>query len=316
MNDKIWLVGAGYMGCEYVKVLAALKLPYTVIGRGEETAAACEAKTGCTVVHGGLKAFLETHPEPAGKAIVTSHADALASHTLALITHGVKDILVEKPGALSRKELERVMQAATAAGASVYIGYNRRCFASVQKAKELIVEDGGITSFCFEFTELGRQIAGLAHKPCIKERWFLANSTHVVDLAFHLGGEPMRLESITSGSCAWHPSAAIFAGSGVTGTGALFSYMSNWESAGRWGLEICTKERRLIFRPMEKLQVQMIGTFIADFVELDDRLDTAFKPGLYLQVEKFVRGPRTDLCTLEEQMRRLAFYNKIANYTD
>lgn len=32
----IWLIGAGYMAKEYAKVLKALEIPFTVIGRNEE----------------------------------------------------------------------------------------------------------------------------------------------------------------------------------------------------------------------------------------------------------------------------------------
>ena len=35
-----------------------------------------------------------------------------------------------------------------------------------------------------------------------------------------------------------------FVGAGETEKGVLFSYISNWESAGRWGIELLTKKRR------------------------------------------------------------------------
>ena len=78
----------------------------------------------------------------------------------------------------------------------------------------------------------------------------------MVDLAFNLGGIPKELSSFTAGSLDWHPSAAVFSGAGISENGAPFNYRANWESAGRWGVEVLTKEHKLILRPMEKLQIQ------------------------------------------------------------
>jgi len=43
---KVWLVGAGPMGEEYFKVLAALEADLTVIGRGAASTHRFEAATG------------------------------------------------------------------------------------------------------------------------------------------------------------------------------------------------------------------------------------------------------------------------------
>ena len=51
--------------------------------------------------------------------------------------------------------------------------------------------------------------------------------------------------------------------------GAMFSYFADWEAPGRWGLEVLTRKRRLIFRPMEQLQVMPLGSVKIDSVELE-----------------------------------------------
>ena len=51
----------------------------------------------------------------------------------------------------------------------------------------------------------------------------------------------------------WHKSASIFSGSGISKKGIIFSYLADWGSAGRWNLELTTKNRRLYFSPLEKL---------------------------------------------------------------
>ena len=51
----------------------------------------------------------------------------------------------------------------------------------------MIAEDGGVTSFHFEFTEWSHQIQHLQKAPGVMDHWVLGNSSHVLDLAFHLG---------------------------------------------------------------------------------------------------------------------------------
>lgn len=312
---KVWLIGAGGMAQDYIKVLDGLQKDFLVIGRSEESAKKCEEVTGCSILSGGLTTFLKTNPTPAINAIVAVGVEQLYSTTKALLEYGVKEILVEKPGALEKEELEELYELSKGKDANVLIAYNRRFYASVLKAQEIINQDGGVTSFNFEFTEWAHVIEGIEKAEGVKEKWFLSNSTHVVDLAFFLGGKPQEICSFTNGSLEWHPSASNFSGAGVSNTGALFNYQANWESAGRWSVEILTKEHRLILRPMEKLQVQKKGTVAQMFDEnIDYSLDETYKPGLYKQTEYFLNHKFDSMCSIEEQFNAVSIYNKMANY--
>ena len=142
----------------------------------------------------------------------------------------------------------------------------------------------------------------------------MGNSTHVVDLVFHLCGTPKDWKYWFDGSLDWYPSASRFAGAGITNKGALFSYLADWEAPGRWGIEILTHKHRLIFRPMEQLQVTELGSVKVNQVVIDDRLDQAYRPGLYLQTEAFLNKNTTKLCSLHEQVTHTVFYSKIAGY--
>ena len=145
------------------------------------------------------------------------------------------------------------------------------------------------------------------------KNWFLANSSHIVDLAFFLGGKPNRLHSYVEGGSDWHPAATIFSGAGTTETGALFSYQANWEAPGRWGVEMLTRKNRFIFRPLEKLKVQKINTPFAESIQIDDQLDIDFKPGLYLQTESFLKGdPSAPFLNIYEHYENVStYYEKI-----
>ncbi len=310
----IWLVGAGGMSVDYAKVLKAQKKDFIVIGRGEESAKVFEDKTGQPVVLGGLNRFLRASEQVPEAAIVSVGVEQLYDSTVQLLEYGTKRILVEKPGGLTFSEIEQLKNIAKSNKAEVYIAYNRRFYSSVIKLQELIELDGGVASFNFEFTEWSHVIEKLDKKPEVLAKWFLGNSTHVADLAFFLGGKPKRISCFTSGKLSWHPSGSIFSGSGISERGALFHYGANWESAGRWSVEILTKENRYILRPMEKLRVQNRGSIEVIDITIDNSLDEEFKPGLYRQVESFLSSNNAGLCSISEHFSIFPIYEKISGY--
>lgn len=311
---KVWLIGSGSMSLSYAQVLRALDVQVQVVGRGQVSAAAFKEATGLRVQTGGLDAYLSTKPALPDAAIVSVGVEALHETTAALLKAGVRRILVEKPGALYLPALLSLRELAVVVGAQVYIGYNRRYFASTAKVRELLAEDGGATSCTFEFTEWGHEIETLTKGAGVKERWLLSNSTHVIDLAFHLIGLPASLHATTRGSLPWHPSGSVFVGAGVSERGVPFSYHSNWDAPGRWGVEVLTKHRRLILRPMEAVQVMRKGSVAIESLPIDDALDKTFKPGLHRQVSEFLSTSSGILATLDEQIRAWPVHCQIGNY--
>ncbi len=242
--------------------------------------------------------------------IVALSEEQLGTATINLLNHGVKLILVEKPAGLDFEDIKNVFKLAQKKKAKVYVGYNRRFYASVEKAREIIKKDGGVLSTVFDFTEAVHKIVPLVRASGVKENWFLQNSTHVIDLAFFLAGNPKKMTAYSSGSLPWHKKAAIFSGAGVTKSGALFAYHANWKSAGRWSVEVMTKNHKLILRPMEKLQIQNLGTFEIEDVKIDSKFETDIKHGIYKQVQSFF-GNKQNLCTIKEQVDNLKVYQQI-----
>ncbi|MGI9325553.1 MAG: Gfo/Idh/MocA family oxidoreductase [Pseudomonadales bacterium] len=304
------------MAIAYSAVLQNLGAEFRVFGRSAESAAAFLEATGQSV---DLQPFAEAQHEHdlalPSAAIVAVSTDQLCGVTNALIDAGVRRILVEKPGALAVAQLEECLQRASTAGAEVFLGYNRRFYASVHKAREIAAADGGITSASFEVTEWGHVIAKLQKSSTELGAWFLANTSHVVDLVWHLCGKPTQLECLQSGSLDWHPTASAFAGAGATDKGVLFSYIGNWSAPGRWSIECCTRAHRLIFRPMEQLQIQELGSIEVSSVALDDALDQAFKPGVYRQTQAFLVGDDSNLCGLAEHCESARTYATMAGYS-
>ncbi len=310
---SIWLIGAGPHAQEYAKVLLALGREFLVIGRGPGSAAAFEAVTGRPVLSYGMQQALQSLPIP-DCAIVAVSFEQLCNVSLALIEAGVKRILLEKPGGLNAGELQKIASAAALKGAEVVIAYNRRFYAATRAARELMEEDGGPVSCQFEFTEWSHTIAPGPFLPEVKAAWLIANSSHVIDLAFHLCGLPAEWKHWHAGSLDWHPSSSRFCGAGITERGVLFSYNADWEAPGRWALEVLTRKRRLIFKPMEQLQVNLLTSVKVEPVHIDDAHDRQFKPGLFAETSAFLAGDNTHFCNVDEQLANVLIYSKIAGY--
>lgn len=311
----IWLIGTGLMGIEYAKVLNSLNVDYLAIGRGDLSASNFECAVSHQVIRGGILSFLATNPILPDSAIISVGVESLSETCELIIKHGVKQILIEKPGVGYPSDITNLLNLANLFESKIFIAYNRRFYSSLLKAEEIIIKDGGISSFNFEFTEWSHVIAPLNKTKVEFSTWFLCNSTHVIDTAFYLGGWPKEMICFHKGGVEWHPSGSIYTGAGISDNGALFSYQANWEAPGRWVVEILTKKHRLYFKPMETLQIQNIGSVRVEPVEIDDHLDKEYKPGLYLQTKAFLEGDYSRLCTIEQQKVHIEkVYNKMSGY--
>ena len=76
-NVKVLLVGVGYMGLEYYKVLRAMKCEVFAIGRGKESAEKFQQETGCRVVVGGVESIEPKDVKEVDSAIVATPLDVL-----------------------------------------------------------------------------------------------------------------------------------------------------------------------------------------------------------------------------------------------
>ena len=65
---------------------------------------------------------------------------------------------------------------------------------------------------------------------------------------------------------------------------------------------------------MEKLQKIQKGSTKIEEVGIDDSKDQYFKPGIYRQTEAFLKKDKYPLCSIEEQIKSLSIYERIAGY--
>ena len=314
-TPSIWIIGASTIAQNYALVLTNLNHRFEVICRSESSALIFEKVTEKKVRTGGLKVNLKKDVAPE-IAIVAVGIEQLANVTEELIRAGTKRILLEKPGALNLEEIYSLNFLANEKNVEVLIAYNRRFYHSVQQLQKFIIEDGGVLSINFEFTEWAHKIKPLVKSFGVKERWLIGNSSHVIDLVFHLCGKPMDWKCWHRGSLDWHPTSARFCGSGITDKGVMFSYLSDWQAPGRWGLELMTAKRRFILRPMEELQVIKLGSILVEKINPENQIDKDFKPGLFQQTKKFLEGKKHLFCSLSEQSENMKIYSKMAGYSN
>lgn len=303
-RTPVLLVGTGPTAVAHHHALRAAGAEVVVVGRSPEGCARFAGETGTAALPGGLDTVTSVARD-VGAAVVAVPVPSLAATTTAVLGTGVRRVLVEKPGGLDRHEVREVARRAGVAGADVRVAYNRRYLASVLRAAEVVEADGGPGLVAFDFTEWTARVLAAGHPPDVLAEWFVANSSHVVDLAFSFAGEPVEMTCLSQGSLAWHPAAARFAGAGVGARGALLAYGSDWGSAGRWGVEVTTPERRLVLRPLERLSEQRTGSMDVVPVEVDDAEDRQAKPGFLAQARDFLRSGGARLPTAAAQAERL-----------
>lgn len=312
-NINLLLVGCGYMAGEYYKVLKGLDICPVVVGRSSEKCKEFSDKYDIPVISGGVENSFEEFDTLPEYAIVSVSIEELCNSTMSLLDKGIKNILIEKPAGMNTKEIQDLSKKAIEKDAKVFVAYNRRFYQSTEKAIDIIKMDGGVKSFHFEFTEWESDILASIKSDKVKESILLANSSHVIDLAFFLGGLPIEMSSYVTGELDWHHNGCVYAGAGKTSDNVLFSYNANWGAPGRWSVEIMTSKHRLYFKPMEKLAIQEINSVQVNQVDMDYSIDEEYKPGLFNQVKSFIYNPEdTRLLNIEEQLEHMSIYEKIA----
>lgn len=303
------------MAAEHYKACRALDYIPIVCGRGEQSASAFECTTGHRPLTGDLPDQLASLPSIPRRAIVAANVTELGKVTRILLDAGIPYILLEKPGGPTLGEIESL--AASDPGGCIRMAYNRRFFPSALTARKIVAEDGGITSMLIEFNENRPLVAAIEkHGSDVKKNWFLANSTHVADLAFFVAGYPANIPThpMTSEICGdpdAHPPKESYAGVGRLDD-AVYAWHADWRSAGRWGVELCTPRRRLIMKPLEQLHQMAAGSFAMTPVPLEFAEPESTKPGLCNMISRFMTTPDDpDILTMSSQVDRLQTFKRL-----
>lgn len=266
-KKSVLILGAGNMARQYAKALFEMNIKdVTIISRTSEKGIQLSSDFNFTYLSGNPSKIL---PQIAEKdlTIITTPIEFLIPMAKEAIQNGQKNILIEKPGSVYFQDLENLDKLKN--DSRIRIAYNRLTYPNLHKLKNLIEQEGGITSCNFTFTEKLDGIDFRKYTKDVYHRWGISNSLHVISMAFELIGSPKEFLFYQSGKLEWHPTGSIFVGSGLSENNIPFSYHADWGSSGRWGIEIMTKENAYRLISLEELFVCRKNSFEWEKIQFD-----------------------------------------------
>ncbi len=308
---QILVVGGGPIGIEYCRIFSKLSCQVTLLAKEENPAAqktilqkSYELPSGYLSEFDGI--VLAVQPDKTCEALID------------LIRRTSCPILVEKPIALSKVDLDQVGGGGSSSAgygnavddvwSRVYVAFNRRFFSSVTYIRELL-ENQKILGCEFCFTEIEERVVG---PDGVKQRWMLANSIHVFDLATHIAGYPVDLVTSRSGTCKWHTTGSEFVGYSRIDNGYM-NFSAYWGSAGNWEVSFITADKKYILNPLETVLVQDKGSIKREAVVLEQSAD-GFKPGFYDQATAFLNQEREKFISAKNYIQLHEFISTVAGY--
>ena len=312
------VVGYGVMGRHYVQALRALGVgQIQVCSLSPGPLADLSAIPEISAHAGGFASF-EGSPNAGEKAIVATPIADLVPCVERLLAFGFRSILIEKPVALKSAEVDRLARTVTKAGAGAYVAFNRLAYPSVVELASRTEEEGGIKSCSYDFTEVVQSNWPDLYTQDELAHWGIANSLHVIGLAHRLTGLPDRWHGYKSGGLAWHPSGSRFVGAGISQSGVSFSYLADWESKGRWAVEVHTPVSSYRLCPLERLFRKIIA--FGEWTEVPVKAySPTSKAGVVEQTAAFLNTTVAEvlrLMPLEDTAELTRFAEAIFGYTN
>jgi predicted dehydrogenase len=253
---RVLVIGSGPMGTEHIRALRAMGVSrIAVVTMIEDTAQAIAAGFGVDLRIGRIEEQLK-ETDSFDLVVVATPIDSLLDVARHVVSHGQRNVLIEKPGSLWSGSLERFEHEARKTGVRIRLAYNRNVYPNLLLLEQLAAAEDGIVSCKYTFTEWASRIDFKKNPLAVYQRWGISNSLHPIGMAHRLIGMPERLSTSRSGSLHWHSSGSRFAGSGRTKTGVSFEYEADWESSGRWTIEVSTSQNSYRLVPLETLSVR------------------------------------------------------------
>ena len=250
---SVLIIGAGYISNQYAHALSEMGInDVTIVSKNKETSSKICNQYGFKPLFGGYENNLSNLPKMDLVIVATPIMTLLPAAQYAL-ENGQTNILIEKPGSLYSEDL--ISLSRKFPNANIQVAYNRLQYPNLHLLKDICKNEGGITSCTFTFTEWLDRIDLTKYPSSTLKRWGIANSLHVISMAFELIGFPKTFTPYQFGSLDWHPSGSVFVGSGISEKNIPFSYHADWNSSGRWGIEIMTSENAYRLIPLEELHV-------------------------------------------------------------
>ena len=316
LNKKsVLIIGAGKIVNHYAFALSKMGIKnVTIISKNQKSSIKICEQYGFKPLFGGYENTLSDLPKM-DLVIVATPIPILLSAAQCALENNQTNILIEKPGSLYYHEI--ISLSKKFPNANIKIAYNRLQYPNFHLLKKLTSNEGGITSCNFTITEWVDKIDFTKFSSSLLARWGLTNSIHVISMVFELIGFPKIFTPYQFGTLDWHPSGSIFTGSGISDKDIPFSYHADWNSAGRWGIDIMTNENSYRLIPLEELHVCKKNStqwkkvpFQVNYPDIKQ----GFVEQLSLMLEKN-SSSNSDLVSLEKSVKFNKITEKIFGYS-
>jgi predicted dehydrogenase len=253
-SDKsVLILGSGKIADQHVFALQKMNVKnITVISRKGIENDHIKNSLGIKILDGGYKKHLSNFKKQ-DLVIVALPTESLLPAAEMALASGQTNILIEKPASLFSEKLNSLDKFEK--NSKIIIGYNRLLYPNFHKLKQLIANDGGISSVKFTFTEWIDYIDFSNYDTQTLQYWGIQNSLHVISMIIDLIGDLKQISSFSNGKLNWHPSGSCFVGSGISDQNIPFSYHADWKSGERWGIEVFTNKNSYKLTPLEELLV-------------------------------------------------------------
>lgn len=310
MSVKIAIVGAGYMATEHARAFAALPGVDIagVSGRSRERAEALGSRHGAPVLDDVEALWRKTRAD----AVVVAVNEPSMAAVCEEVFRYPWTVLLEKPVGVDLADALRIQECARRNGAEarVWVGLNRRAYASTRGALGMIPEEGSRLVSVLDQQDMS-VIRAMGKPEVVVRNFMYANSLHLIDyFDVFCRGELVSVDVAApwTPEAPGHVIATLLWSSGDRGV-----YQALWDGPGPWAVAIAHPQMRLEMRPLESLAVQRRGE--RKVVAVDpDPIETAFKPGLYIQAQELLRavnGEEPGLASLQDAIRSMALCAKI-----
>jgi len=256
-NKSVLIIGSGNISKNYAYVLSKLNIEdVTILSNSKKKVEDLCQKFNFNSLSGGFEKHLP-NLKKMDLTIIATPIELLIPVAKLALKYNQNTILIEKPGSFHNSDLLQLKQKEKSN--TIRIAYNRIIYPNFIKLKMLLEKDPP-TSCKFSMTERPMTIDFTSKTPETYERWGISNTLHVISMVVELIGFPKKLSASQSGRLDWHPSGSIFVGSGISEKNIPFSYHGDWSSWGGWSIEIMTKNRVYLLKPLENLFVMEKGS--------------------------------------------------------
>ena len=283
---RIGVIGAGWMAEQHLPVLSVME-GVKVVGITSRTLARAQTlaqKFNISCCVSGIDQMIfEAKPDA---LLVLVSEESMPDVCVRLLKDYCLPLFIEKPAGLAQEETKCLADIAREKRVPTMVGYNRRYYSIFHKGIEVIRQHGKLCGVSVEGHERMwrvREMNKFSDK--ILQNWIYANSTHTIDLLRFFGGEPSSVSAVTHSR--FEKKGDQIAAIMEFDSGAIGNYSAHWYSPGGWRVVLYGDGVTVEFKPLESGRWTDKDFKVTEIVP--DEVDVKLKPGLYRQMEGFLR---------------------------